>query len=198
MERGQGGEARGIRNVELLDEEMRLRPPRRGEVSLYARWWRDEEAQWGFCAEPRTAEEIDAAFPELEGEARDIGHWIDYVIEVEGRPVGSIWLSHWDLDAATADLNILIGEPEYRRRGVARRAIRLLAGWAFPTMELQRIDLVPREDHVPAIRSYLAAGARMGEIDSETVTFRGEVVCFRRMHLYPDGFGLAGSGAGPG
>jgi RimJ/RimL family protein N-acetyltransferase len=145
---------------------------------------------FGFCCEPRTAEEIAAAFPEMEAEARDIGHWIDYVIEAEERPVGSIWLSHWDLDAASCDLNILIGEPEYRGRGIARRAIRLLARWAFPRMGLRRIDICPREDHVPAIRSYRGAGARPGEIRPEVMTWRGETVCFRELFLLPEDVGL--------
>ena len=169
--------------VELVEGPLRLRPPRIEEAELYARWWSDDEVQWGFCSEARTAEEIRAAFPELEGEARDIGHWIDFVIELEGRPVGSMWLSHWDLDEATADLNILIGEPELRRRGLARQAIRLLLRWAFPTMELRRVQLCPREDHVPAIRSYRGAGARLGDRAEDAVTWRGETICFQELYF---------------
>jgi RimJ/RimL family protein N-acetyltransferase len=174
--------------IHLRDGDLLLRPPRIDEAALYASWWADEEVCWGFCSEPRTAEQIAAAFPELEAEARDIGHWIDFVIEVEGQPVGYLWFSHWDLDAAAADLNILIGEPEHRRRGLARRAIRLACAWAFPTMELQRIVLAPREDHVPAIRSYLGAGARIGEIQPDVVAWRGESVCFRELYYLPEDF----------
>jgi RimJ/RimL family protein N-acetyltransferase len=173
--------------IELTEGDLRLRPPRPEEAELYARWWAEEEVCFGFCSEPRSAEDIRSAFAELEAEARDIGHWIDFVIEVDGRPIGSIWLSRWDLEEHTAELNILIGEPELRGRGFSRRAIRLLAAWAFPKMDLRRIDLVPREDHVPAIRSYLAAGAVLGEIGPDVVTWRGETVCFRVMHLFPEG-----------
>ena len=178
----------GIEGPVLQEGELRLRPPRAEEAELYARWWADEEVCFGFCCEPRSAEAIRAAFPEMEAEARDTGHWIDFVIELDGRPVGSIWLSHWDLDAATCDLNILIGEPECRRLGIARRAIRLLCAWAFPVMGLRRINICPREDHIPAIRSYLGAGARMGGIEDEVVTWRGETVCFREMYLLPEDF----------
>lgn len=174
--------------MELANGSLRLRPPRVEEAELYARWWSDEEAQWGFCSEARSAETIRSAFPELEAEARDIGHWIDFVIELEGVPVGSIWLSRWDLDAATADLNILVGEPGLRRQGLARRAIRLLCAWAFPTMQLRRINLCPREDHVPAIRSYLGAGARLGERPEDAVFWRGETVCFQELYFLPEDF----------
>jgi RimJ/RimL family protein N-acetyltransferase len=174
--------------LELEDGDLRLRPPRREEADLYARWWADEEALWGFACEPRTAEAILAAFPEMEAEARDIGHPIEFVVEMGGTPVGSIWLSHWDLDDRTAELNILIGEPGERRRGLARRAIRLLCAWAFPRMELRRIRLCPREDHVPAIRCYRGAGARLGEITEETVPWRGETVCFRELYFLPEDF----------
>ncbi len=174
--------------MELVAGDLRLRPPRAEEAELYARWWADEEVQWGFCSEARSADEIRAAFPELEHEARDIGHWIDFVIELNGRAVGSIWFSRWDLDAATADLNILIGEPEVRRIGLARRAIRMVCGWAFRAMELRRITLGPREDHVPAIRCYRGAGARLGPRAHDAVTFRGETLCFQELYFLPEDF----------
>lgn len=172
---------------ELIDGEVRLRPPRVEEAGLYAGWWGDEEVQFGFCSEGRSPEEIVEAFPELESEAADTGHWLDYVIEVAGRPVGYVWLCRWDLEQATAELNILIGEQEWRGRGLARRAIGLLARWAFGTLGLRRILLCPREDHVPAIRSYQAIGARLGPIQQETMTWCGETVCFREMVLDPGG-----------
>src|SRR5687768_6240392 len=71
----------GIRHVELVEGNLRLRPPRREEASLYARWWADEEVRFAFCSEGRTADDIAAGFPELEAEARDIGHWIDFVMD---------------------------------------------------------------------------------------------------------------------
>jgi RimJ/RimL family protein N-acetyltransferase len=172
--------------LELAEGDLRLRPPRLEEAERYARWWEDPEVSFGFCSEPRTAESIREAFPELAAEARDIGHWIDFVIEVDGVPIGSIWLSHWDLDEASCDLNILIGEAEYRSRGYARRAIRLLCRWAFPAMELRRIYLCPREDHIPAIRCYERIGAKTTGIREEVVSWRGETICFREMYLTPD------------
>lgn len=182
--------------AELREGNLRLRPPRQEEAELYARWWDDEEVSFGFCCEPRNADEIREAFPELEAEARDIGHWIDFVIEVDGRPVGSVWLSHWDLDAATCDMNVLIGEPEHRNRGIARRAIRLLASWAFPTMGLRRIYLCPREDHIPALRCYEGAGARLGEVREEVVRWRDETVCFRETYFLPEDVLASGSDVG--
>ncbi len=173
------------REVVLRDGPLTLRAPRREEAELYAHWWSDEEILWGFCAEPRSAADILAAFDELEHEARDIGHWIDWVIEIEGRPAGYIWFSHWDLDAKTIDMNLLLGEPEFRRHGWGRRAIRLLAKWAFPAMELERIYLCPREDHVPALRSYVAAGAHVGELREDVMSWRGETVVFRETFLEP-------------
>lgn len=172
--------------AELREGDLRLRPPRIEEAPLYACWWDDAEVLFGFCSERRTAGSIRDAFPELAAEARDIGHWIDFVIEADGHPIGSIWLSHWDLDAASCDLNILIGESDYRSRGFARRAIRLLCRWAFPTMELRRIYLCPREDHVPAIRCYESVGAKTTGIREEVVSWRGETVCFREMYLVPE------------
>ena len=177
-----------IAEIVLYDGELRLRPPCREEAPLYARWWSDPEVAFGFCSEGRTAGEILAAFPELEAEAADIGHWIDYVIEAEQQPVGYAWLSGWDLDDRCCDMNLLIGEAEYRGRRLGRRVVRLLCAWAFPAMDLARIFLCPREDHFPAIRAYQAAGARFGGIRPDVMVWRGETVCFRELYFERDDF----------
>jgi RimJ/RimL family protein N-acetyltransferase len=163
---------------------LRLRPPCLEEASLYASWWQDEETLFGFCCEPRSADQIAAALPELEAEARDAGFWSEYVIDLHDRPIGSAWISRWDPDTGTCDLNVLIGEPEFRRQGTGREAVRLLAAWAFHTLDLERVDLCPRDDHIPAIRCYLRAGARLGDVCHEVVLWRGETVCFRRLSFY--------------
>ena len=160
-----------------------LRPPRAAEAELYAEWWSDPEVQWGFCAEPRSADQIRSALPELESEARSAGHWTELVIEVDGRPVGSVWVSHWDLDSASCELNILIGSPADRGRGIGSRALTLFARWAFPRMGLRRALLCPRDDHYPAIRAYRRLGAALGDIAPDVMTWRGEVACFREMEL---------------
>jgi RimJ/RimL family protein N-acetyltransferase len=187
-----------IREVELTDGELRLRPPRREEAELYARWWADPEVSYGFCSGGRTAAEIDQAFPELEAEAADIGHWIEFVLEVAGRPIGYLWLSRWDLEAGTCELNIMVGEREFRGRHYGRRAVRLLCGWAFHTMKLARIRLCPRSDHYPAMRAYRAAGARLGDLRDEVVYWENEAVLFRELYFLAEDFGCAPDANGAG
>ncbi len=160
-----------------------LRPPRAEEAELYAAWWSCPEAQWGFCSDARTAADIRSALPELEAEARDAGHWTEFVLEQDGCPVGSLWFSLWDLETRTCDLNILIGEPALRGQGLARRAIRLLCAWAFRHADLEKIRLCPREDHFPAIRCYRAAGAHLGGRCPDAVHWRGETVFFRELYF---------------
>lgn len=183
-------DARAIEDTRLEEDGLLLRPIRREELGLYARWWSDPEVAWGFCTGGRSEADLRAAFPELEAEARDAGHWQDFVLEVR-KPVGLLWLSRWDLERHECEMNILIGEAGFRRRGLARRAIRLLARWAFQRMDLRRILLCPREDHLPAIRCYLAAGAVMGPIREEVATWAGETVCFREMALFRETAGGA-------
>ena len=163
----------------LTDGEISLRPPRRSEVAVYAGWWADPVVQWGFCQEGRSAPEMADALEELGGEAASIGHWLDLVIEWRGTPVGYVWLHRWDLEARECELNILLGESGTRGQGIGRRAIRCVCAWAFPTMELERISLHPREDHWPAAQCYRAAGAHEGGIDPVPVEWQGNPVFFR-------------------
>ena len=172
-----------IEEIVLESEGLRLRPMHPADLPQLAQWWEDPEVQFGFCSPPRPLDSLIEAFAETEAEARDIGHWIDFVIEVDGERIGSIWFSRWDLEDATCELNILIGEPDYRSRKVARKAIGVICAWAFPKMDLRRIYLVPREDHVPAIRCYQGVGAKLGEVREEVVVWQGETVCFREMYL---------------
>ncbi|MBM3460076.1 MAG: GNAT family N-acetyltransferase [Armatimonadetes bacterium] len=168
---------------EIREGELLLRPPRLEEAALYASWWDCPEVQWGFCAGPRSEAAIRGALPELEGEARDAGHWTEFILERRGTPIGSLWFSLWNLETRTCDLNILIGDPASRGQGVARRAIRALCRWAFQRTDLEKIRLCPREDHFPAIQCYRAAGARLGALRTDSMRWQGELVLFRELYF---------------
>jgi UDP-4-amino-4,6-dideoxy-N-acetyl-beta-L-altrosamine N-acetyltransferase len=84
----------------------------------------------------------------------------EFVILLDARPVGTVGLSNIDHAHGRAEYGILIGEPDARRRGVARRASRLILEHAFLSLGLGRVYLSAFADNLAAIRLYERVGFR--------------------------------------
>ena len=73
-------------------------------------------------------------------------------------PIGTIGLSGIDPDRRTAEYGILIGEPDYRGKGYAREASRLILDYAFATLGLNEVYLNLFADNLPARVLYGSLG----------------------------------------
>jgi len=71
--------------------------------------------------------------------------------------IGQVAVHHIDWDHARAELGIWVAPPA-RNRGVARRALRLVAPWLFGPCGLQRIALLAEPDNEPLLHAARAAG----------------------------------------
>jgi RimJ/RimL family protein N-acetyltransferase len=70
---------------------------------------------------------------------------------------GQIDVHRVDWNGRSAELGIWLA-PQVRGQGVARRALRLAAGWLFGACELERLTLNTDNDNQPMIRAARAAG----------------------------------------
>jgi len=61
-------------------------------------------------------------------------------------PLGSVALQAIDWDQRAADIGYWVAAPA-RGRGVATRAVELVAGWAFETLRLERLELRAHGDN---------------------------------------------------
>jgi RimJ/RimL family protein N-acetyltransferase len=84
-----------------------------------------------------------------------------YVIVVDGRDVGTIWLEKETADADTAVLGILIGDPNLHGRGLGRRAIPLAIADAGDRLRFARVELHTRLSNRRAIACYRRCGFRV-------------------------------------
>jgi aminoglycoside 6'-N-acetyltransferase len=91
------------------------------------------------------------------------------LIAVDGRPVGYMrWqrsdpaalvaLGLADVPAGAVDMDILIGDPASTRRGVGRRAVRLLRDRLFEDASIPLLAMVTAVGNQVAIRCFRAAG----------------------------------------
>ena len=74
--------------------------------------------------------------------------------------VGSCSLANLDTANAAATFHLLIGEPDWRGRGLGREATALVAAFAFEQLGLERLALTVFSFNEAAIRCYRAVGYR--------------------------------------
>lgn len=112
--------------------------------------------------------------------------------ESDAQVLGSVALR--DLGEGRADLGYWVA-PEARGRGIAVRAVRLLAGYGFGTLALERLEILVHPENAASLRVAAAAGfTHEGVLRSHTVIRgrRQDMAVWSRLPRDP-----AGPPAGP-
>lgn len=81
-----------------------------------------------------------------------------FIIELDGRAVGTAFLKNADYENKKAEFGIFIGEADCRGKGVGQKATELVIDYGFSAMGLNRIYLSVFSDNVAAIKVYKKAG----------------------------------------
>lgn len=89
---------------------------------------------------------------------RDRTDRYDAVIEVNGEPVGIIGLLNIDSSNGKAEYYITLGESEYKGKGIAAKASRLLLDYAFRELNLNKVYLFTEVDNIVAQRLFERLG----------------------------------------
>ncbi|HET6201326.1 MAG TPA: GNAT family N-acetyltransferase [Planctomycetota bacterium] len=145
--------------VSRLDGEgVVLREVEPADLPLLRRWRNDPASRrWFFDPRPVTEEAHEAWY---NGYLRAEDEVL-FVIEGEGRPIGTIGLVGIDRRRGTAELGrMLIGEGSARGKGFGKASVRLLLRYAFGPVGLSRVFLEVQEDNARAIGVYEACGFR--------------------------------------
>jgi RimJ/RimL family protein N-acetyltransferase len=90
---------------------------------------------------------------------RDSVAW--FVILVESRPAGHVWLELDAQETSTAVLGILLGDPDLFGGGIGRKAIELALPVARERLKFQRVKLSVRKNNPRAITCYERCGFRI-------------------------------------
>lgn len=95
----------------------------------------------------------------------------DAVIEVDGKPVGTIGLLSIDQKNQKAEYYIAVGEVAYKGRGVAKEASRLILEYGFNVLKLNRIYLYTESKNVTAQKLFEKVGfIKEGLIRSDIIS----------------------------
>ncbi len=156
----------------LGDEAVLLRPPGDSDAPAIAAACTDPEiARWVPIPVPYTLADAEA-FLEIVNDGWATGRHATFAIEerATGRLVGMI-----GLDSGAVPERASVGywlAPSARGRGLAARAVRLVADWAFADPVLERLELTTLVGNDPSGRVALRAGFRREGILRRFLPFR--------------------------
>ena len=144
---------------------FRLRPPRNDDAEVMISWFEDMEV----TSRPKLA------FPlSLDGErewlrrAAEDRDRIMWVIEHEGRPVGTTSIHAIDWANQHGTTGTAIGDKSAWGKGIARELMRLRADFAFTQLSLRKLKSAYLEGNEASRRAQVAAGYReVGRLHQE-------------------------------
>ena len=101
---------------------------------------------------------------------------IDGVIEYQGIPVGLIGLLNIDAVHKKAEFYISMGRDEYKKKGIATAASRLILAHGFETLHLNKIYLNVDEENTAACRLYEKLGFQLEGRFIQDMFFKGRFI----------------------
>ena len=122
----------------LVDGDLLLRAWQPGDAAALAAAWDDPEiAKWTGAPDDRSVATA-ARWIAGEGDRRSRGLALDLVVAVDGSAVGEVGITRFDRERHVAEIGWWTA-PSHRGRGVASRAVRLVAGWAVTELCIERV-----------------------------------------------------------
>lgn len=138
-----------------MSENVALRPFTKEDIPLKVKWINDDDNnQFLHYDLPLTVEKTQAWWEDIKNrEDRK-----DFIILYGDTPVGLTGLLNINTKNNNAEIHIILGEKEYKGKGIAKRALRLLLDYSFGELGLNRIYLYVEEKHNNAIKLYESVG----------------------------------------
>jgi RimJ/RimL family protein N-acetyltransferase len=144
----------------LRDGDLVLRPKRPDDVDAITAACQDPEIpRWTFVPSPYTRADAEA-YLARSAEEEAAGKCVNLLaVDAQDRLLGSFSLMELDHEPGYGEIGYWVSA-EARGRGVATRAVRLLADWARAELGLTKIDILPHKDNAPSRRVAEKAGFR--------------------------------------
>jgi len=146
--------------MRLIGERLYLRPPDRGDIDLFLRWFNDPDVVRFLGRErPLLRPEEEEWFDGLAKRKDDMSFVI--ALRSDDRPIGCCGLHQIHPVSRFTTLGIAIGEKEHWSRGYGREAVNLLCGYGFDVLNLHRIALTVYDYNERGRRCYEKVGFRL-------------------------------------
>jgi RimJ/RimL family protein N-acetyltransferase len=148
----------------IRGEKCILRPPRKEDLSTIQRWFEDPEViRFSPGIGPMSDSQEEEWFKRV-GEDPNAVQW---VIEVDGRPVGVTGIGGINWRHGNGETGINIGDKSLWRKGIATEAIALRTAFCFRELNLHKIKTRAFVENEASKRALQKAGYRESGIQRE-------------------------------
>lgn len=149
-------------SVSIRTPRFLLRELRDTDVTeRYLGWFADPVTQRYITASDRMQGLADLRAYLAERLGRDDVLFLGIFVHESGQHVGNIKYEPVDPGAGTAVMGILVGEEDWRGRGVAGEVLEASAAWLREHRGIRRILLGVERDNAPAVKAYERVGFRI-------------------------------------
>jgi aminoglycoside 6'-N-acetyltransferase len=164
--------------------DVSFRPIAESDFDYLWRWQHEPGVVewWGVPTEDREQFRQDTFEPDLAPTWR-------FIIERTGQPVGFIQYYHDYPDTAdswSAGIDIYIGEPDARDRGVGTEAVRTMLKYLFEVKRVHRVTIDPQTTNARAIRAYEKAGFRREGVMRHNDFMHGQYIDTQYLSILED------------
>lgn len=143
----------------IESERIRLRPITDFDTDLIVSWRNKEDVKKNFLY--RSDFTVDLHKKWLEEKVYQGGviqFIIEYNLEKNFIPVGSVYLRDIDYNNSSAEFGIFIGEDIARKKGIGTLATKIITDFGHTKLNLHRIFLRLISDNISAYKAYRSAG----------------------------------------
>lgn len=124
------------------------------DTDMIVRWRNSEAVRCNFFYREEFSAETHLRWMETKVKSGEV---VQYIIEVDGRPVGSTYFRDIDRGRASAEYGVFIGE-DVRGRGIGTEALRLTLDKAVSELGIRHIIARAIEGNDASINCFLHAG----------------------------------------
>ena len=155
----------------LVGDLVYLRRFERGDITdRYFQWFNDAEVTHHMVngAVPNRPEDVEAFYERMSRSANDVVFAI--VDRATEQHIGNTAIHNIDWIRRLGEFGIIVGEKAYWGKGYGTEATRLVVGFAFDRLNLNKVWLGVHADHPGAIRAYEKVGFKIeGRLRQEMV-----------------------------
>ena len=159
----------------LSDGDIRLRLQADADLPAVIKACQDPEiGRWTRVPSPYGEAEA-REWHERQARARDEGAMLHLLVvdAATDRLLGSAGIVHADWEEGRCELGYWVAR-ESRGRGLAGRAVRLLCGWIFESLPIDRVEIHAEPENMPSRRVAEAAGFRFEGVLRSYFVNKGE------------------------
>lgn len=147
-------------------EKVHLRPITAADTAKIVAWRNKEFVRKNFIYQQPFTEEGHMAWFREQVES---GRVAQFIICVEDREIGSVYLRDIDREKGEAEYGVFIGESDALGKGYGTQAAKRMLDYGFGKLGLKKIFLRLLEDNLRALKSYEKAGFQLMPNRRETV-----------------------------